>query len=449
MFGPKRSWLALLCSLAVYLIPVVGPHAAFTVGEIIAQQFRDFKSPGWAFSALGIAVALQAAAFALFYWFWKRRGALPLAALIVCGIAAVIAVQYIYMIALPTMFMIEPEKATETGDWPEVCGLADASVMTYRTSTKLLKDGWSEAWLMDSHENNSILRMPGCQRVPAPLPKPTLQPGGRADFLIGIVQVAPGGLALVQRQIPGNSKVTWMLLDVGAGKLNPLPAPETTKYVTPYLSDDGLQTAWILPVPGSQPPILEQIHILPTAGTNPERILDLSPFGPNTYETVSLDSKSGEALLWVSQPLPGRLLAARLDGRELPAPTLPASVRPQSHTMVLTDHGVIAWDASKDDNYIIAWSLEAGSGSRTIPKGSSITAAAVDPSGRFIAVSTTTTLNIGKIRDSVLVLRARDGQEVFRRFLPMYSRTNVVFLGRDYLAYSDSSRVRVVRVPAE
>ena len=49
MFGSKRSWLALLCSLAVYLIPVVGPHAAFTVGEIIAQQFRDFKSPGWAF----------------------------------------------------------------------------------------------------------------------------------------------------------------------------------------------------------------------------------------------------------------------------------------------------------------------------------------------------------------------------------------------------------------
>ena len=115
MFGSKPLWLALLCSLAVYLIPVVGPHAAFTVGEIIAQQFHDFKSPAWAFSALGIAVALQAAAFALFYWFWMRRGALPLAALIVCGLAAVTAIQYIYMIALPTMFMIEPEKATS---WP-------------------------------------------------------------------------------------------------------------------------------------------------------------------------------------------------------------------------------------------------------------------------------------------------------------------------------------------
>jgi hypothetical protein len=51
--------------------------------------------------------------------------------------------------------------------------------------------------------------------------------------------------------------------------------------------------------------------------------------------------------------------------------------------MILTDHGVIAWDASKDDNYIIAWSLEAGSGSRTIPKARSITATAVDPLQRF------------------------------------------------------------------
>jgi hypothetical protein len=288
--------------------------------------------------------------------------------------------------------------------------------------------------------------MPDCQRIPAPLPQPHMAPGGRVDFSIGITQIIPGGLALVQREDVGTGKISWHLLNAPAGTLRPLPSPETEAFVAPYLSDDGTRTAWILPIRGSGPPQLDMLHVLPVETGAREAVLDLTPFGPATYETVGLDPSSGEVLLWLS--LPRRLIATGLDGKPRAAPAIPAGVEPQSQTLVLTRHGILAWDAYKeDDGYAVAWAMDAGTGTRRIPKGSGINAATVDPSGRYIAVSTTTTLSIGDVRDSVFVFRTSDGTEVFRRFLSRYSRTNVVFLGHDHFVYSDATRVHVVVVP--
>jgi hypothetical protein len=75
----------------------------------------------------------------------------------------------------------------------------------------------------------------------------------------------------------------------------------------------------------------------------------------------------------------------------------------------------------------------------------------MDARGRYVAASTTTSLNIGSIKDTVVALRTRDGSEVFRRALPMFARSQVVFLGDGYFAYSDvegtRSRTRVLRIP--
>ena len=447
MTARKAGGYALACSFAVYFIPIVGPHTGFFIFESLRIQFRDFRDPAWAFSALGAAVVLQAVAFVLFYWLWRRRGALAIAALLTYGFAATVVAQFIYMLWLPSYFLIEADTAPEIGAWAEVCTVADASTTIWRTPRRLPDEGWSEVWLNDSQNGQSMLTMPGCRRIPAPMPQPHVQPSGHVDFLTSIVQVVPRGLALVQRTDVPSNRISWYLLNAPAGTLLPLAAPNDGT-VALYLSDDGSETAWILPIPGTGPPVLEALHVRPVQEGRPEAVLDLSPFGPASYETIGIDSQSGEILLWVS--VPGRLLATAMDGMERSTPAIPPLVKPSSNTLLLTNHGVLAWDSYKeDDNYLVAWSMDSGSGSRHIPRGSSVTAATVDPSGRYVAISTTTTLNIGSVRDSVVVLRTTDGREVFRRFLPKYSRTNVAFIGREFFAYSDASSTHVLRVPAD
>ncbi len=94
--------------------------------------------------------------------------------------------------------------------------------------------------------------------------------------------------------------------------------------------------------------------------------------------------------------------------------------------------------------------LPAGSGSREIPKGRSITALSVSPDGALVAVSTSPSVSLGNIADAVFVFKAADGSEIYRRTLPTYSRSNVQFIGNDYLAMyefeGDKSRVVVLQV---
>jgi hypothetical protein len=279
------------------------------------------------------------------------------------------------------------------------------------------------------------------------LPQPAVRPGGGVDFMLGVAQVVPGGLALVQRHETVANKDSWLLANLPAGTLTPLRAPETKQYVAPYLSDDGKQTGWVLVIPNTGPPVLQELHVLPASGNAPERVVDLTPFGPNSYELIGLDDRSGEALLWVPLPLPGHLLTIGPDGRARPAPSIPPGIRPQRQTFILLQHGVIAWDAYKEDeNYVIGWALDTGTGSHKIPRGSSPSSVAADPAGRYIAFSTTTSLNIGDTRDTVVVLRTADGAEVFRRYLPAYNRTGVTFLGTDYFAYSEAGTTHVLRI---
>ena len=86
-----------------------------------------------------------------------------------------------------------------------------------------------------------------------------------------------------------------------------------------------------------------------------------------------------------------------------------------------------------------------------MPLGRGITAGALSPSGRYIAISTTTELNIGAIPDTVLVRRTSDGAEVFRKTLPAYARSEVAFLGERHFAYTgiagSTATTRVLTLP--
>ncbi len=99
-----------------------------------------------------------------------------------------------------------------------------------------------------------------------------------------------------------------------------------------------------------------------------------------------------------------------------------------------------------DESYRFAWSLPAGTGSVRVPKGRSITSLAVSPDGRWIALSVTSTLSIGSTADAVSVVRVADGAEVFRKYLPKYTRSSVAFGDAGRFVYTDLDGVEVLAI---
>ena len=99
----------------------------------------------------------------------------------------------------------------------------------------------------------------------------------------------------------------------------------------------------------------------------------------------------------------------------------------------------------------MSWTLDGQSGRHEVPLGSGITDVAVSSDGTYIAISTSSGLNIGSVPDTVYVLRSVDGSEVFRRTLPRYARSQLSILGPRHLAYSrydgDRQWIEVVELP--
>ena len=77
MDNRHARWWAFACSFLIYLLPLVGPHGAFTfalalVGEMAATG--GGRPPLWLAADLALAVAVQAAAGLILYWFFSKLG---------------------------------------------------------------------------------------------------------------------------------------------------------------------------------------------------------------------------------------------------------------------------------------------------------------------------------------------------------------------------------------
>lgn len=436
----KRALLwAFIGSFAIYLIPIVGPHSIIFSGSMLLEELTgDYdREVLWRVLDVGLAVFLQALFAALLYVLirWRRWWGwlLLVPALPVLFFAQLFG----YLLLIPTLFLLESDPALETGDWPRICELEGQWLDGTGASADLAMERSGEAWVMATATRRySILRMPDCRLQPVALP--AMEAGD------GIGQVRPGGGALYRTYDKATQKTELHLLPAGtANPIHPSP-PAELPYWNPIVTGEGTELAWLENVRSGNG-VDAVVRIRPASG-GAERTVSL-PKG-RQYQLLAFDDRNGDFLLSYD---PDGLTGVGLDGTVRWGPFTADGLVSIGANLRRFGDGWVAWDSYRDEGrYRIVWSLPAGSGSREVPKGRSITALSVSPDGALVAVSTSPSVSLGNIADAVFVFNTTDGDEIFRRILPTYTRSNVQFIGNDYLAMyefeGEKSRVVVLQV---
>ena len=333
--------------------------------------------------------------------------------------------------------------------WAEHCFVRAVALRPVRSSAVQAGQGARAWWAARSPDGrDTLLRVPECLTTDAVLPVAGKSPEGHLDFFISLQFASPDGVAIVEQMDRLSTRRTWWTLTHPVAPLRRLAESSDTVQTPPIISRRGDAVAYMTTVPGSGPPVLSQVLVRKaTPGSVVvETDIDLAPLGPASYVLLDVDAEAREVLLWRDE----RPLIVSFDGQTRPVSFEPDDIHAQSSTYILVGDGWVAWDAYKEDGpYQIGWSLGGRSGRHRTNAGRSVTSAAVDPTGSYIAISETTTLSIGNARDVVYVLRTEDGADVFRRYLPRYSRSHVVFFDGGFLGYSDLEGTRILKIPTQ
>ena len=462
-----RAWLALPLSFSIYLIPLVGPHAAWLLGESLSRSAtRGEREPAWLGAEIGVALGMQVIAGAIWYWILRRPRSLRPLVLVVVVPVFVVTANWLYMLVLPTRFMIERDTSPERRPWPVACSVPDESLAVTGRKPAVVRSAGDELHVQNSTGRvaRAVITAAGattgatgddgrvrCDVMTLELP--------RSDANFAPMWLGPEGRALMNRIDKQTGALSWEWIAGRGASPTPLEAPPGRRVndPPPVPSRDGSALAWLVPVPDSGQPPAFAIVVAPAgspADPKPSRQaadvrVALDAVGRGSFVVLDVDTQAREVLLAVDER---RFVAVGFDGAVRWGPVRPDGVEPLSMTFRRVGDGWVAWDGYKErDGYVIAWKLPAGAGTHRVPRGRGVTDVAVHPEGRLIAISTTTTLSIGDVRDAVVVIRTSDGAEVFRRTLPRYARSVTAFPSRDLFAYTewDGARaaVNVLRLP--
>jgi hypothetical protein len=360
---------------------------------------------------IGFALILQLFTFALLYWLFAKPAILRLLSVAVAMVFAAVVAEYAYLVYIPTIFLIENDTAGESGDWSVLCAAREVGL--YDVAHPPNPQDWSEFVVQSPDGSYKLMHLPGCDLTPLSVPQAKVQPGGRAEFATSLTYFVPGHGVIFTRQDTSTGVLTWnhLLND----RITPIPGLHATAF--PILSLDGNWVAWLEK---------ESVAIERLDGSELPLQVPLGNLKSWEYMIRTVDMKQEQFEL-VSRE---RRVVMALDGSIKSSDSLP-----------------LAWDVYRDDGpYRVSWNMNGRSGTHVVLKGRSVSSAAMTPSGDLVAVSVATALNIGQIRDSMYVLRTSDGAEVFRRYLPRYTRTPVYFPTDDVLVYNGDREVIALRV---
>ena len=456
----RLRWpLALLLSCSVYLVPFVGPHMVQFLGEWLTRVVTRGDRPWpWLAAEIASVVVLQAIAFVTWYWILGRpRSARPLV-LVVLVPLSVVAMNWLFMIALPTRFLIDPDEAPDQATWPVACTVPDESLVFVGRRSAIVAPGGESAFVQNAHriERLSITESAADGRVTC-----GVSPIGSGPLGANVSPVWIGDRG--QILLTANSALSWEWVAGPGAAPVPLvsPVPGGLGGAAPVVARNGAAVAWLVPVVGSGQPPSSQVLVQTIASATAPRdgasrptidiTVPLDRLDRGSFVVLELDTEAREVMLSIDER---KFVAVGFDGAIRWGPLRPDGVDPLSMTFRRLDPGWVAWDGYKEnDGYVIAWSLPIGTGAHRVPRGRGVTDVAVHPAGRLVALSVSTTLSIGSVRDTVTVLNVADGREVFRRTLPRYARSAVAFPTPTLFAYSEwdgtRAEVRVLRIPAE
>lgn len=422
----------------------MGPHAAFLVGPSLLQMLLR-KGPDDRFW-LGLATVLTVhVVLALLLWLLRRQPVSVRGGALLVGLGgATVALNVAFLVVIPTWTLIERDPRPETGDLPEACSASGfdmpfapppALARAGRVLLRPLKEGASLAWLS----------VPGCTLVPTTIPSHAAAVSSEA-----------GGTTLYALLRPPDARYEWFLA-APDGRSRPLALAWVQRLGMPVLLPGGSHVAWLEPrltETGSavrEPPFVSLVVQHVASGSLQHRPLG----GLERGNWRLIDGDGPEGPFRILSDVPREFRSIGSDGTLLAG--RPRQPGPELERMLsevtLQPEGWLGWDVyAEDRRYLVAWDLPGGRGRVEEPKGRSITSASADPGGRYVAYSTSTTLNVGSVPDAVALLRASDGSDLWRRRLPRYARAQVA-LFLEHLAWSDSTsvppRVRVLRLPSQ
>jgi hypothetical protein len=422
----------------VYLAPLVTAHWIDLFGIVLARELAaSGREPAWKAADFGLAVLLQGATYVAVRWTAARSTMWAVAAGALALVPLTLAINAAYLYTIPAYFLIESDAAADRSTWTDACSVDGYWLDPVPAGVSRGVERRGEAWVRsDDGVHYAILRAPACAIEPVAIPAMDLPPG--------LHQALPDGSVVYVTMQRGAGGQSYWLLNRGASRPIALSPPDGAADAAPVVSDDGTWVGWLLRSEARD----VSLRIARVAGGEAPIMFTHPLLQRATVVALELDMRGREVT--INRTL-STFVRLRLDGTTVWGPLAPGDIAAQAQTFRHSDRQWLAWDAYVENGrYRLAWSTRAGEGRREIPKGRGITAGALDPRGRYLAVSTTTALNIGAIRDTVLVVRATDGSDVFRRSLPPYTRSQVAFLGEDFFAYSEivdgRGRTRLLRI---
>ncbi len=329
-----------------------------------------------------------------------------------------------YFLVFPAYFLIEAETAPETGDWPVACRIDDATLLQVRKPVTLDLARAREAWIGPRAAPGTWKLLTGTDcRIEETAHS---RPSERGS----LAAVAAGGAAIFTAWVGDPAVTSYWHLDAVSGAATELSPPADLRDWRPTLSRDGRAVGWIESERRGQN--WERRLKTREVASGREREVLLQGLDLGGPEILALDGFEGGVMVFL---YPGQVLAFDAEGKPYGDPIDTGEIKHVGRNFVRIGDGWVAWEIYREEGRArVVWDLPAGSGRREIPKGSGIKDLAVSPDGELIAVSTSTNLNIGDVRDSLFVLRTRDGAEVYRRYFRQYTRTRMAFLGARHLA---------------